>query len=153
MCSDKRFFKTRLGFSTIFCLCCVPLHLFAVEEQGEAEGASVQNLQGEKTSGEKVKEQAVGTGDEGAVPNQESDESTKIPAPKNSPLVTEPKNAAELMEAISLTLDISRLDATKIYLQQFLELKLDDGELSQLRRSHGPSLFLRLSNIEELLLL
>ncbi|MCA9099413.1 MAG: hypothetical protein KDA36_13545, partial [Planctomycetaceae bacterium] len=82
--------------------------------------------------------------------SEETGKPAEIPPPKNSPLVTEPKSADELMDAISFTLEISRLDATKIYLQQFLALKLDEQELSRLRRKHGPSLYLRLANIKQL---
>ncbi len=74
----------------------------------------------------------------------------EIPAPKNSPLVSEPKTADEMMDAISLTLEIARLDATKIYLQQLLATKPSDEELSRLRRKYGAALYLRLANSKEL---
>lgn len=93
----------------------------------------------------------------GEQPVSESDASEQpaeagepIPPPKNSPLVTEPKGTEELMDAIALTLEIARLDAAKVYLQQFLALKPEAAELSRLRRNYGPALYLRLANVKEL---
>jgi len=136
-----------LKFCLVLLLLCSVLSLERLSAQEESEETEKPATTAEDSGSTDSEKPAVSAEDSASA---ESEKPAEIPPPKNSPLVTEPKSADELMDAISFTLEIARLDATKIYLQQFLALKLDEQELSRLRRKHGPSLYLRLANNRQL---
>lgn len=73
------------------------------------------------------------------------------PAPKvTSPLVVEPQTPEELFEATVLMVQLARPEVAKLYLAKFMESDPTDEVLLALREKHGPAVFLKLSNIEEL---
>ncbi len=67
-----------------------------------------------------------------------------------SPLVIEPTTPEELFEATLLMVELARPEVAKLYLAKFMEGDPQDELLLALREKHGPSVFLKLSNIEEL---
>lgn len=137
-----KFRSIKHGFSALILACCCLVSLFPAGgfAQEETETEPAQPEAAEPTSPEAT---------EPATP-EAAEAAEEIAPPKNSIFVTEPKSPDELMDAISLTFEIARLDATKIYLKQLLALKLDEQELSRLRRKHGPALYLQMANQKEL---
>lgn len=74
----------------------------------------------------------------------------KQPIAPDSPLVIEPKTPNELFDAVVLMVDLARPEIAKLYLQKFMESDPPDDLLLALREKHGPGIFLKFSNIEEL---
>lgn len=72
------------------------------------------------------------------------------PPKVTSPLVTEPTTPEELFDAVVLMVDLARPEVAKLYLTKFMESDPQDDVLLALREKHGPAVFLKLSNIEEL---
>ena len=67
-----------------------------------------------------------------------------------SPLVVEPETPEEIFDAAIFMVDLARPEVAKLYLQKFVDGNPPDELLLALREKHGPSIFLKLSNIEEL---
>lgn len=67
-----------------------------------------------------------------------------------SPLVTEPQTPEELFAAVVLMVELARPEVAKLYLTKFMESDPPDDLLLALREKHGPAVFLKLSNIEDL---
>jgi len=73
-----------------------------------------------------------------------------IEFPEKSPLPKEPTTVPEFFEAVLLMVDIDRLDFAKGYLAKLIDADPDDAAVLELRKQHGPAIFLRLHNIKEL---
>ncbi len=73
-------------------------------------------------------------------------------APKleENPLLTDPRTADTLFDAVILMSDLARPNLARMYLLKFTESKLNEETLLKLRDKHGPSIFLRLSNDKNL---
>ncbi len=69
---------------------------------------------------------------------------------EESYLLEEPKTPEALFDTVVLMVDFARLDLAKKYLKQLVEQKPDDAAILRMRDKHGPSVFFRLANIEEL---
>lgn len=75
----------------------------------------------------------------------------EAPMPKaESPLVIEPTTPEELFDATLLMVELARPEIARLYLAKLMEADLSDELLLALRAKHGPSAFLKLSNIEDL---
>ena len=74
----------------------------------------------------------------------------KKPIAPGSPLVIEPETPEQLFDAVVLMVDLARPEIAKLYLQKFMESDPQDDLLLALREKHGPGVFLKFSNIEEL---
>lgn len=72
------------------------------------------------------------------------------PPKVTSPLVIEPQTPEELFDAVVLMVDLARPEVAKLYLAKFMESDPPDELLLALREKHGPAVFLKLSNLEEL---
>lgn len=70
--------------------------------------------------------------------------------PEDSPLVGEPRNPGELMEAALLMIEIARPRLARTYLDRLLAQGPDAETLLALRDRFGAAAFLRLSNFKEL---
>ncbi len=81
-----------------------------------------------------------------AVPDDTAPQAPKV----NSPLVIEPTTPEEFFEAALLMVELARPEVAKLYLSKFMESDPQDELLLALREKHGPAVFLKLSNIEEL---
>lgn len=83
---------------------------------------------------------------------KEGDESKPAALSKDliSPLSKAPKTADELFDAAMLMTDLARTDLAKIYLEKLLSLPAKDEDILHLRQEHGPTIFLKMSNIKEL---
>ena len=73
-------------------------------------------------------------------------------APKleENPLLTEPRSADTLFDAVILMSDLARPNLARMYLLKLVESNLTEEALLKLRDKHGPSIFLRLSNDKNL---
>lgn len=71
-------------------------------------------------------------------------------ATEESPLLVEPTTPEGIFDAAVLSDRLARPTIAKGYLEKLLEMNLEDGVLLDLRDKHGPAVFLRLSNNEEL---
>lgn len=67
-----------------------------------------------------------------------------------SPLATEPTTPQEYVDAVLLLLRLGRPELARDYLDQLLQLNLDDATLLALREEHGTATFLQLSRVEAL---
>lgn len=80
----------------------------------------------------------------------DSGEAAEESGDEESPLLVEPETAAEFLEAAELMVRLGRPKLARRYLQGLLELQPDDATLLRLRQEHGPALFLRLANNDDL---
>ncbi len=69
---------------------------------------------------------------------------------EQSPLATEPTTPDEYVDAVLLLLRLGRPELARDYLDQLLQLNLDDAMLLSLRESHGTATFLQLARLESL---
>ncbi|MCA9116602.1 MAG: hypothetical protein KDA79_16080, partial [Planctomycetaceae bacterium] len=69
---------------------------------------------------------------------------------EESPLLREPQTVEQHFDAAVLMLKLARPGLTRRYLQGMMELNPDDGQLLLLRDKHGPAIFLKLANVQEL---
>lgn len=67
-----------------------------------------------------------------------------------SPFVVEPQGQEELFDAIALSVRLARPRLAQQYLMKFLATNPNDDAILKLRDKHGPAIFLKFSNIEEL---
>jgi hypothetical protein len=67
-----------------------------------------------------------------------------------SPLLEEPKTPLEFFETTVLMIDLARPKLARRYLDKLMESKPDDALLLKIRSKHGPGVFLRLADIDEL---
>src|SRR5690606_38777749 len=67
-----------------------------------------------------------------------------------TPLLVEPQQPSEILDAALLMMDLGRLNLTKRYLRQLIQAEPDDETLLAIRQEHGPAVFLKLSNLETL---
>lgn len=67
-----------------------------------------------------------------------------------SPLASEPKTPAELLQAVVLMVDINRLDLAQEYLEQLVDQPLDDETLLALRDSVGTPTLLQIQQVPSL---
>ena len=72
------------------------------------------------------------------------------PKLEENPLLTEPRSAETLFDAVVLMSDLARPNLARMYLLKLMESNLNEEGLLKLRDKHGPSIFLRLSNDKNL---
>ncbi len=80
----------------------------------------------------------------------EAQPAASSPAAATSPLLSEPTTPDALFDAVVLMVDLARPELARLYMQNLLEANPDDVALLAMRDKHGPSVFLRLANLESL---
>ena len=83
-------------------------------------------------------------------PSVEAQPAASSPAAAPSPLLSEPTTADALFDAVVLMVDLARPELARLYMQNLLDANPDDVALLAMRDKHGPSVFLRLANLESL---
>ena len=78
----------------------------------------------------------------------EAQPAASSPAAAASPLLSEPTTADALFDAVVLMVDLARPELARLYMQNLLSVNPDDVALLAMRDKHGPSVFLRLANLE-----
>ncbi|MFP6703849.1 MAG: hypothetical protein VB861_19025, partial [Planctomycetaceae bacterium] len=64
--------------------------------------------------------------------------------------MSEPTTADALFDAVVLMVDLARPELARLYMQNLLDANPDDAALLAMRDKHGPSVFLKLANLESL---
>ena len=75
---------------------------------------------------------------------------TIAPTLEENPLLTEPRTADTLFDAVVLMSDLARPNLARMYFVKLVESNPDEATLLKLRDKHGPSIFLRLANDKNL---
>lgn len=72
------------------------------------------------------------------------------PAAEESPLLKEPRTPEELFDAVDLMVRLARPRLARRYFEQFMQTNPGNDVLLRIRDKHGPAIFLRLAQMQEL---
>ena len=75
---------------------------------------------------------------------------TPVGVPVNSPLLREPTNPGEYLDAIVFLVDVGRPELARSYLERLLDQDLDPETLFALREAQGAAKLFRLTRVKEL---